>query len=64
MRSEENLYSIALRHCPLIGDVIFRKLVGEIGSPKEVWELSKSGLQNIFGIGRKIAVEIGNPEHL
>ncbi len=64
MRSEENLYSIALRHCPLIGDVIFRKLVGEVGSPKEVWELSKSGLQNIFGIGRKIAVEIGNAEHL
>lgn len=64
MRSDENLYAIALRHCPLIGDVIFRKLVGEVGSPKEVWELSKSGLQNIFGIGRKIAVEIGNPEHL
>lgn len=64
MRSEETLYSIALRHCPLIGDVIFRKLVGEVGSPKEVWDLSKSGLQNIFGIGRKIAVEIGNPDHL
>ncbi|WP_373781689.1 DNA-processing protein DprA [Kaistella sp.] len=64
MRSEENLYSIALRHCPLIGDVIFRKLVREVGSPKEVWELSKSGLQNIFGIGRKIAVEIGNAHHL
>ena len=64
MRSEENLYSIALRHCPLIGDVIFRKLVREVGSPKEVWELSKSGLQNIFGIGRKIAVEIGHADHL
>ena len=64
MRSEENLYAIALRHCPLIGDLVFRKLVAEVGSPKEVWELSKSGLQNIFGIGRKIAVEIGNPEHL
>ncbi len=64
MRSEENLYSIALRHCPLIGDVIFRKLLREAGSPKEVWELSKSGLQNIFGIGRKIAVEIGNAHHL
>jgi DNA processing protein len=64
MRSEENLYAIALRHCPLIGDVIFRKLVNEIGSPKEVWELSKSGLQNIFGIGKKIALEIGNPDHL
>ncbi len=64
MRSEENLYSIALRHCPLIGDVIFRKLLREVGSPKEVWELSKSGLQNIFGIGRKIAIEIGHTDHL
>ena len=64
MRSEENFYSIALRHCPLIGDVVFRKLVNEVGSAKEVWDLSKSGLQNIFGIGKRIAVEIGNAEHL
>lgn len=64
MRTEETLYAIALRHCPLVGDLIFRKLVGEIGSAKEVWELSKSGLQNVFGIGRKIATEIGNSEHL
>lgn len=64
MRSEETLYAIALRHCPLIGDVIFRKLVGEVGSAKEVYKLSKSGLQDIFGIGKRISVEIGNPEHL
>ncbi|QDP85170.1 DNA-protecting protein DprA [Chryseobacterium sp. SNU WT5] len=64
MRSEETFYSIALRHCPLIGDVVFRKLVGEVGSAKEVWELSKTGLQNIFGIGKKIALEIGDPKHL
>lgn len=64
MRTEETLYSLALRHCPLIGDVIFRKLIHEVGSAKEVWELSKSGLQNIFGIGKKISLEIGNPAHL
>lgn len=64
MFSEETLYSVALRHCPLIGDMVFRKLVGEIGSAKEVWELSKSGLKNINGIGRKISLEIGNSEHL
>ncbi|MGZ5264030.1 MAG: DNA-processing protein DprA [Kaistella sp.] len=64
MFSEETLYSVALRHCPLIGDVVFRKLVSEIGSAKEVWELSKSGLNNIYGIGRKISLEIGNPDHL
>lgn len=64
MFSEETLYSIALRHCPLIGDIIFRKLVGEVGSAKEVWELSKSGLKDIYGIGKKISLEIGNPDHL
>lgn len=64
MRSEETLYSLALRHCPLIGDVIFRKLINEVGSAKEVWDLSKSGLQNIFGIGKKISLEIGNAVHL
>lgn len=64
MYSEEMLYSVALRHCPLIGDLIFRKLVGEVGSAKEVWELSKSGLKDIVGIGKKISLEIGNPEHL
>lgn len=64
MFSEETLYSVALRHCPLIGDIIFRKLVGEVGSAKEVWDLSKSGLKNIFGIGQKISLEIGNSDHL
>lgn len=64
MFSEETLYSVALRHCPLIGDITFRKLVGEVGSAKEVWELSKSGLKSISGIGKKISSEIGNSEHL
>ena len=64
MFSEEVLYSLALRHCPLIGDVIFRKLIREIGSAKEVWDLSKSGLKNIYGIGKKISLEIGNTDHL
>lgn len=64
MFSEETLYSLALRHCPLIGDIIFRKLISEVGSAKEVWDLSKSGLKNIYGIGKKISFEIGNPDHL
>ncbi len=64
MFSEEVLYSIALRHCPLIGDLVFRKLVNEAGSAKEVWQLSKSGLKNIHGIGKKISQEIGKDEHL
>lgn len=64
MFCEETLYSVALRHCPLIGDLIFRRLVAEAGSAKEVWELSKSGLKNIYGIGKKISLEIGKPDHL
>ncbi len=64
MYSEEILYSVALRHCPLIGDVIFRKLIREVGSAKEVWDLSKSGLKNIYGIGKRISLEIGNGDHL
>ncbi len=64
MYSEEALYSIALRRCPLIGDVIFRKLVQKAGSAEEVWKLSKSGLTNIQGIGKRISQEIGNDDHL
>ncbi len=64
MPSEEILYSIALRHCPLVGDLVFRKLVREAGSAKEVWQLSCSGLQSITGIGKKIAEHIGAQEHL
>lgn len=64
MFSEETLYSIALRRCPLIGDIVFRKLVREAGSAKEVWELSKTGLKNIHGIGQRISHEIGQDDHL
>lgn len=64
MFSEETLYSIALRHCPLIGDTIFRRLVAEAGSAREVWELSKSGLNSIYRVGKRISQEIGKDEHL
>ena len=64
MKTEEVLYSIALRRCSLIGDLTFRKLVAAVGSAKEVWNLSKSGLYDISGIGRKIALEIGDSKHL
>ncbi|WP_417428147.1 DNA-processing protein DprA [Halpernia sp.] len=64
MFSEEHLYSIALRRTNLIGDINFQKLVEAVGSAKEVWEISKSGLRDISGIGSKISKEIGNSEHL
>lgn len=64
MSCSETLYSIALRHCPLIGDIIFRKLITQVGSAEKVWHLSKSELQEIFGIGKKITLEIGESKHL
>ena len=64
MFSEEHLYSIALRRTNLIGDINFQKLVEAVGSAKEVWEISKSGLKEITGIGSKISKEVGNSENL
>lgn len=64
MFSDEVLYSIALRRCTAVGDIVFRKMVGAVGSAKEVWEFSKQGLKHIDGIGKKICQEIGNQEHL
>ena len=62
--SEEILYSIALRACPLVGDVNFMKLVSVTGSVKETWKLSKSVLQEISGIGTQISKGIGDDTFL
>ena len=62
--SEEILYSIALRACPLVGDVNFMKLVSVTGSAKETWRLSKSVLQEISGIGTQISKGIGDDTFL
>ena len=64
MYTEEQLYSIALRECSLIGDITFYKLVKTFGSAKSVWETSKKELSKTDGIGKKMIADIGNPEHL
>ena len=64
MYSEETLYSIALRACPLVGDINFMKLVDAAGSAKEAWLLSKSMLKGISGIGTKISKSIGDETYL
>ncbi|WP_144283175.1 DNA-processing protein DprA [Chryseobacterium echinoideorum] len=64
MYKEEHLYSIALRQCSFIGDIIFSKLVRTFGSAKKVWETSKKDLAQTDGIGKKTVSDIGNPEHL
>ena len=64
MYNEEHIYSIALRQCKLIGDIIFNKLVRKFGSAKTVWEISKRELSNTEGIGSKIIADIGNKDHL
>lgn len=64
MFSEEQLYSIALRRCYLIGDITFHQLVRTFGSAKEIWEMPKKEFLKNNGIGRKMASEIGSSEHL
>lgn len=64
MYSEEHLYSIALKNCNLIGDLNFKKLTDAFGSAERIWKLSPRELQALFGIGKKITAEIGNPKHL
>jgi len=64
MYTEETFYSIALRHCPLIGDFYFKKIVSITGSAKEAWILSKNELKKQYGIGSKISEEIGKDSHL
>lgn len=64
MFTEEHLYSIALRRTNLVGDINFQKLIEAVGSAKEVWDLSKSGLRKISGIGSQISRDIGNPDHI
>lgn len=60
----ELLYAIALRRCQHVGNYNYRKLVETFGSAKNVWELPKSNLKNIYGIGNKRIEDIGNPHHL
>lgn len=62
--TEEIIYSIALRSCPLVGDINFMKLVSATGSAKETWLLSKSVIKEINGIGSQISKAIGNEVHL
>lgn len=64
MFSEEHLYSIALRRCSLIGDVVFRKLVETEGSAEQVWKAPKLRLASVFGIGSRMVADIGNEDHL
>lgn len=64
MFTEEHLYSIALRRTNLVGDINFQKLIESVGSAKEVWDLSKTVLRKISGIGAQISRDIGNPDHL
>lgn len=62
--TEEIIYSIALRACPLVGDVNFMKLVSVTGSAKETWQLSKSVIKEINGIGSQISKFIGEEAYL
>ncbi|MGX9986712.1 DNA-processing protein DprA [Soonwooa purpurea] len=60
----EHLYAIALQNCHQLGNLNYRKLVEEFGSAEQVWNLPKSTLKQIFGIGNKRTEEIGSQKHL
>ncbi|MDR2234656.1 MAG: DNA-processing protein DprA [Chryseobacterium sp.] len=64
MISEEHLYSIALRECSLIGDILFHKLIQTFGSAEEAWKRARKEYAKTEGIGRKTVSDIGNTEHL
>ncbi len=64
MYSEEHLYAIALRECAFVGDINFYKLARTFGSAREAWERTKKEYKKLEGFGRKMILDIGNPEHL
>lgn len=64
MNLEESVYSIALRACPLVGDINFMKIISATGSAKESWLLSKSILREIEGIGSQTTKGIGEDKYL
>lgn len=64
MNLEESMYSIALRACPLVGDINFMKIISATGSAKESWLISKSTLKEIEGIGPQITKGIGEDRYL
>ncbi|MGL6038110.1 MAG: DNA-processing protein DprA [Soonwooa sp.] len=60
----EHLYFIALRSCHQLGNLNCKKLIEEFGSAEQVWNLPKSSLKQILGIGAKRSEEIGSQKHL
>ncbi|WP_300673771.1 DNA-processing protein DprA [Soonwooa sp.] len=62
--NNEHLYAVALKSCHQLGNLNFRKLIDEFGSAENVWQLPKSELKQIFGIGDKRVEEIGSEKHL
>lgn len=60
----EHLYAIALRSCHQLGNLNYRRLIDEFGSAEKVWNLPKSSLKQIFGIGDKRIEDIGAEKHL
>ena len=64
MYTDEHLFSIALRHCAGVGDILFTRLVNAVGSAKEVWHAPASQLQKQLRVGQKTIAQIGAAEHV
>ena len=64
MFCEETLYSVALRHCPLIGDMIFRWLAGEPVRLRKCVKFQSQDFILFIASAKKKSHEIGKREHL
>jgi DNA processing protein len=63
--SETNLlYTLALLHVPLIGDIKAKKLIAHCGSAQTVFNEKQHNLLKIDGVGSRIVKELKTPLHL
>ena len=64
MKTETNLYEIAIGFIPGIGNYLTRQLISYCGSPEAVFKTKKQKLMNIPGIGETLADQILKKEVL
>lgn len=64
MPKTDLLYTLALQHVHLIGDIKAKKLMAHCGSAEAVFKEKQSNLLKIDGIGTGVANELFNPVHL
>ncbi|MCO6564804.1 MAG: DNA-processing protein DprA [Apibacter sp.] len=56
----DNLYLIALKFCPNIGEATIKRLVLKFETAQKVWNTPKSELLSLYNIGKKTIQHIGD----